>query len=388
MQLQVIRHDKSKHPFMRGMLAHKLMQRGLSFDQAYQISKDAKSYFQEQIEVTSDSLMQSVDELIVSRYGKGLLKSLTSELFPSGKQICVFRRNANSPFSKGLLTQSITAAGIKPEEAYKIAFDLEEELIKKDIMRISKKKLFEEVFRTIKKNYSFHLAGLYKLASRIDELDRPVIIYLAGASGTGKSVMSTFLAGRLGINKITGTDTIREIMRLVFNRDLLPSLHNSSSKAGVGMPKALDKNTRLISGFCLQAQQVSVGVKAVVDRAVKERTSMIIEGVHLFPYMQQTLQEGTKRAYHIPITLSLMNDKHHKDRFLERGKGNELRKKEPYLRSFENIRSIHEYCISESEKNEIEVVDNEDFDETTNTLMQLIINTLQEQVKSTLTSKS
>lgn len=388
MQLQVIRHDKSKHPFMRGMLAHKLMQRGLSFDQAYQISKDAKSYFQEQIEVTSNSLMQSVDELIVSRYGKGLLKTLTSELFPSGKQICVFRRNANSPFSKGLLTQSITAAGIKPEEAYKIAFDLEEDLIKKDILRISKKKLFEEVFRIIKKNYSFHLAGLYKLASRIDELDRPVIIYLAGASGTGKSVMSTFLAGRLGINKITGTDTIREIMRLVFNRDLLPSLHNSSSKAGVGMPKALDKNARLISGFCLQAQQVSVGVKAVVDRAVKERTSMIIEGVHLFPYMQQTLQEGAKRAYHIPITLSLMNDKHHKDRFLERGKGNELRKKEPYLRSFENIRSIHEYCISESENNEIEVVDNEDFDETTNTLMQLIINTLQEQVKSTLTSKS
>ena len=141
------------------------------------------------------------------------------------------------------------------------------------------------------------------------------------------------------------------------------------------------------SEMCIR-DRVSVGVKAVVDRAVKERTSMIIEGVHLLPYMQQTLQEGTKRAYHIPITLSLMNDKHHKDRFFERGKGNELRKKEPYLRSFENIRSIHEYCISESENNEIEVVDNEDFDETTNTLMQLIINTLQEQVKSTLTSKS
>ena len=388
MQLQVIRQDKSKHPFMRGMLAHKLMQRGLSFDQAYQISKDAKSYFQEKTEVTSDSLMQSVDELIVARYGKELLRTLISELFPSGKQICVFRRNATSPFSKGLLTQSITSAGIKPEEAYKIAFDLEADLIKKDILRISKKKLFEEVFSTIKKKYSPHLAGLYKLASRIDELDRPVIIYLAGASGTGKSVMSTFLAGRLGINKITGTDTIREIMRLVFKRDLLPSLHNSSSKAGVGMPKTLDKNARLISGFCLQAQQVSVGVKAVVDRAIKERTSMIVEGIHLLPIMEHAIKEGTKRAYHIPITLSLMNEKHHKDRFLERGKGNELRKKEPYLRSFENIRSIHEYCISESENNEIEVVDNEDFDETTNTLMQLIINTLQEQVKSTLTSKS
>ena len=388
MQFQVIRPDKSKHPFMRGMLAHKLMQRGLSFDQAYQISKDARSYFQQQSEVTTESLMHSVDELIVSRYGKEVLKKLNSELFPSGKQISVFRRNATAPFSKGLLTQSITSAGVKPEEAYQIAFYMETNLMKKGIFRISKKKLFEEVYRTISKKYSPKIAQLYKLASRIDELDKPLIIYIGGASGTGKSVMATFLAGRLGINKITGTDTIREIMRLVFKRDLLPSLHNSSIKAGTGMPKALDKSNRLIGGFCLQAQQVSVGVKAVVDRAVKEKTSMIIEGIHLLPYMQQILKEGTKRAYHIPITLSLMNEKQHKNRFFERGKSNELRKIDPYLRSFENIRIIHEFCASESEHYEIEVVDNEDFDETTNTLTQLIINTLQEQVNSTLPPKS
>ena len=388
MQFQVIRPDKSKHPFMRGMLAHKLMQRGLSFDQAYQISKDARSYFQQQSEVTTESLMQSVDELIVARYGQEVLKKLNSELFPSGKQISVYRRNATAPFSKGLLTQSITSAGVKPEEAYQIAFYMETNLMKKGIFRISKKKLFEEVYKTISKKYSPKIAELYKLASRIDELDKPLIIYIGGASGTGKSVMATFLAGRLGINKITGTDTIREIMRLVFKRDLLPSLHNSSIKAGIGMPKTLDKSNRLIGGFCLQAQQVSVGVKAVVDRAVKEKTSMIIEGIHLLPYMQQILKEGTKRAYHIPITLSLMNEKHHKDRFFERGKHNEFRKKDPHLRSFENIRIIHEFCASESEHYEIEVVDNEDFDETTNTLTQLIINTLQEQVNSTLLPKS
>ena len=388
MQFQVIRPDNSKHPFMRGMLAHKLIQRGLSFDQAYQISKDARSYFQQQSEVTTESLMQSVDELIVARYGQEVLKKLNSELFPSGKQISVYRRNATAPFSKGLLTQSITSAGVKPEEAYQIAFYMETNLMKKGIFRISKKKLFEEVYRTISKKYSPKIAQLYKLASRIDELDKPLIIYIGGASGTGKSVMATFLAGRLGINKITGTDTIREIMRLVFKRDLLPSLHNSSVKAGIGMPKTLDKSNRLIGGFCLQAQQVSVGVKAVVDRAVKEKTSMIIEGIHLLPYMQQILKEGTKRAYHIPITLSLMNEKHHKDRFFERGKNNELRKIDPYLRSFENIRIIHEFCASESEHYEIEVVDNEDFDETTNTLTQLIINTLQEQVNSTLLPKS
>ena len=332
--------------------------------------------------------MQSVDELIVARYGQEVLKELNSELFPSGKQISVFRRNATSPFSKALLTQSITSAGITPEEAYQIAFYMETNLMKNGIFRISKNKLFEKVYKTISKKYNPKIAQLYKLASRIDELDKPLIIYIGGASGTGKSVMATFLAGRLGINKITGTDTIREIMRLVFKRDLLPSLHNSSIKAGIGMPKALDKSNRLIGGFCLQAQQVSVGVKAVVDRAVKEKTSMIIEGIHLLPYMLKILKEGTKRAYHIPITLSLMNEKYHKDRFFERGKSNELRKIDPHLRSFENIRIIHEFCASESEHYEIEVVDNEDFDETTNTLTQLIINTLQEHANSNLLPNS
>ena len=97
MPLEIIGQDKSKHPFMRGMLAHKLIQRGLSFDQAYQISKDARSFFQEQAEVSSDSLMQAVDELIVNRSGKEHLKGLCLDLFTTGKQICVCQRNASAP---------------------------------------------------------------------------------------------------------------------------------------------------------------------------------------------------------------------------------------------------------------------------------------------------
>jgi len=92
MPLEIIRQDNSKHPFMRGMLAHKLIQRGLSFDQAYQISKDARSFFQEQAEVSSDSLMQAVDELIVNRYGKELLKGAESGT--------VSNRQTNLCFSK------------------------------------------------------------------------------------------------------------------------------------------------------------------------------------------------------------------------------------------------------------------------------------------------
>ena len=83
----------------------------------------------------------------------------------------------------------------------------------------------------------------------------------------------------------------------------------------------------------------------------------------------------------------IRHEKHHKNRFLEREKGNKLRKKEVYLRSFENIRTIHEFFNLQSEENKIEIVDNEDFDQTTNTLMQLILNTLQERVKSNISTK-
>ena len=107
-----------------------------------------------------------------------------------------------------------------------------------------------------------------------------------------------------------------------------------------------------MTGVQTCALPICVGVKAVVDRAVKEKTSMIIEGIHLLPNMQQAIKEGTKRAFHIPITLSLMNEKDHRDRFFERGKGNELRRKEIYLRSFENIRIIHEFVNLESRSEE------------------------------------
>ncbi len=49
-----------------------------------------------------------------------------------------------------------------------------------------------------------------------------------------------------------------------------------------------------------------------------------------------------------------MNEKHHKNRFLEREKGSKLRKKEVYLRSFENIRTIHDFFNLQCEENLIE----------------------------------
>ena len=123
----------------------------------------------------------------------------------------------------------------------------------------------------LKNEFDTHTADLYRLASRMDKLKRPVIIYICGAPGTGKSFLANSLSHRLGIYKVIGTDSIREIMRLVFSEELLPTLFRSSTEAWQGLPSEYQSQKQLITGFSLQCEQVSLGVRAVVERTVEER---------------------------------------------------------------------------------------------------------------------
>ena len=77
-----------------------------------------------------------------------------------------------------------------------------------------------------------------------------------------------------------------------------------------------------------------------------------------------------------------MNEKHHRERFSERGTNN-LRKIENfYLERFDGIRSIHEYTLTQCETDEVEVFDNEDLDETLNLIIQFSIQRLFKQVNT------
>ncbi|MFH1849074.1 MAG: AAA family ATPase [archaeon] len=55
-----------------------------------------------------------------------------------------------------------------------------------------------------------------------------IAILIAGAPGTGKSTVAQMLADRLGIHRVIGTDTIREIMRCCISSKKCPVLHTSA----------------------------------------------------------------------------------------------------------------------------------------------------------------
>ena len=90
-------------------------------------------------------------------------------------------------------------------------------------------------------------------------MNKPVILLIGGATGTGKSTVATEVAHRLGIHRVTSTDVVRETLRAFFAPEYMPSIHRSSFDAEPG--------EELVEAFLAQTKEVLVAVEAAVERA-------------------------------------------------------------------------------------------------------------------------
>ena len=113
-------------------------------------------------------------------------------------------------------------------------------------------------------------------------MTKPIILLIGGATGTGKSTVATEVAYRLGINRVTSTDVVRQTLRAFFAEEYLPSIHRSSFDAGPG--------ETMVDGFLDQTTNVLIAVEASIERALQEGWSMVLEGVHLVPGMLSVRQ--------------------------------------------------------------------------------------------------
>ena len=136
-----------------------------------------------------------------------------------------------------------------------------------------------------------------------------MIVLVGGATGTGKSTVATEVAYRLGIRRVTSTDFVRETMRAFLSREFMPSIHYSSFEVpgdnGVG---------GIVEGFVAQTRNVVVGVKALIERALQEGWSLVLEGVHLVPGMIPRV-EG---AMVVHCVLAIEPEELHESHFLVR----------------------------------------------------------------------
>ena len=101
----------------------------------------------------------------------------------------------------------------------------------------------------------------------------------------------------------------------------MPAIHYSSYEAGpavrIPLGPGLDPH---VVGFMEQVEMVNVGVRAIIDRAIKERTSMVVEGVHMVPGHAGVAggQERMSDALLLPLVVAVKDEELHRSHFLVR----------------------------------------------------------------------
>jgi len=353
-------------------MARSLIRSGLSTEESYEVASTVgKTLLAEGIkEIRRRRLKQIAMKIIKERFGKEAAAKYEKWKI-DGETIYVGQKGRREPFSRGIQAQSLLAAGLSPDIAHSVTEKMAADLSERGIKTITRDELRRLTYQRILSDFGKPYARHYLLWRTLKRPDRPLILLFGGATGTGKSSLTVEIAHRLGISRVIGTDTIREIMRGMFSYELMPSIHESSYSVWKLLENPLEEGIDpVLSAFQQQTQRVTVGVNAIVRRAIKENFSMIIEGVHLIP--EKIKPEFTENAIIFQILIITLQEEMHRNRFDIRDQETRLRSSQKYLEHFESIRKIQDALICRAKRNGVMIVDNVDFDETVNKIIQFL----------------
>jgi len=274
------------------------------------------------------------------------------------------------PFSRGILMRSIVRSGLDEARSYGLAMNIKSELIEKRRRSIDALELFN-VVRNKLSDIDPNFAEKYKLWRDIRNHEEPILILLGGVSGTGTTTVGAELGHRLGIRRVIGTDTIREVMRKIIAQDLLPTIHASSYDAWKKMKVPVSPEyDKIIMGFRTQAERIAVGVEALMDRALYECISAVIEGTHLVPGFIDKKYMNMQNVFF--FILDIEDEKEHRARFHARSYETK-RASNKYLRNFRSIRRIHEDVIDKAKSQRVRIIENDDLERTTNEITNIVM---------------
>jgi 2-phosphoglycerate kinase len=275
------------------------------------------------------------------------------------------------PFSKGLMARALIAAGLSADRAYELALAVEADLAATDRQATTMERLEEVAVETLGQEDGQAAMQRLRRYRDVYELDRPIILLVGGATGTGKSTVATDVAYRLGITRVTSTDFVRQTMRAFFSREFMPAIHHSSFEAGRALAGDEQDGDSVVGGFLEQTREVLVGVRAAIDRALEEGWSMVLEGVHLVPGMLPKEIEG---ALVVECVLGIDDAEAHASHFWIRDTDSEgVRPYEKYLDAFEDIRLIQAYILGRARKHGVPVIENGNIEEAIGKVMELVL---------------
>ena len=286
--------------------------------------------------------------------------------------IRIVSKGFSTPFSRGLLAQRLSATGLDPKKAYSIAEGLLLELKERKIQEISAEELDKRITEILLDQVGKPTAKRFVMYKKLRELQEPLIILISGTTGIGKSTIASMLANRLNIHYVIGTDIIREVLRKVLSKELVPSLHTSTYIAWRELKRYISPTySREIIGYEEQAKLVTVGIEAIIQRAFVEGISMVIEGVHICPTL--IAKDFLENLNTIFIFLNLNDEKIHRERFHSRAMNVVIKRPiDRYLENFDTIRKIQDYLREQAMITKIPIIENETIDYTLKTMFNFV----------------
>jgi 2-phosphoglycerate kinase len=266
----------------------------------------------------------------------------------------VVRSDYGLPYSKGLMAQSLMATGLPSERSFAIARQIEELLVARRSAEIGVDELRVVAEEVVAAAEGEQVVARFRQWWEIRNLKRPLLVLLGGVTGVGKSTVATQLAGRLGISHVIATDQIRQVVRAFFSHEFLPSVHHSSFEVSEALSALPRDRSRIVAGFLHQAHDIAPGLDGVVERAISDRTPMVVEGVHLLPDVPSP--RLCDQATTVRLMIAVRDESRHRQHFHTRGVQT-LRAPERYLDGLDRIRAVQDYLIAQAEAAGIPVIE-------------------------------
>ena len=373
----VVEDEEGARPFSKGVLARSLEDAGFELPEAYALAKRVEARLRERgvQRIRGRELEDLVAEVIAESHGPQAAARYRERTAYLGTVfVAEPEGEPRVPFSKGILAQSVMSAGLTPERAYRIAREVERELLESGRRTITRDELREIVFQRLLSEAGEEIARRYLLLRLARRLERPVHILIGGVTGVGKSALASALAWRLGITRMISSDSVREILRATVPKDLIPTLHVSTFEAwrflAQGEVAEAPSPEEVIRGYLDQVARVAVGLRAIQERSAREATPIVMEGVHVLP----THLPHRSEVIQVPMIVVLEDEEVHRSRFLlrERETG-ARRRRDRYLRHFREIRWMQEYLVDLAREAGIPIIPGEDHDKAVEKGLEVLV---------------
>jgi 2-phosphoglycerate kinase len=366
-------------PFLRGILTRSLNDAGLAFEQAYKAASDIRQRLGEVESVTNDELRVLVREYLVEHFPAAVAESYDAARTPASGILVRGSDGELQPFSRTEHVRCLSACGLSEEQAAKASGMILDALAEKQLWEITSRQLRELTQNCLEAHFGERAGERYRVWMEFNHSGRPLILLIGGTTGSGKSTVATELAHRLGIVRTQSTDMLREVMRMLIPERLLPVLHRSSFDAWRAFPARSsgteDPDELLAAGYQRQAELLAVPCEAVIGRAIRERVSLILEGVHIHPELPERI-EHISDAVVVHIMMGVLKPEDLRQRLSGRRHEAPERGAKAHVTNFEHVWRLQAYLLSEADRAGTPIIINEDKDKATNLVLQTLIDVL------------